>query len=71
MNPNRPQTRTLKVELAGDMFHGKTSLKIRLQGKWLASIGFKPTGRVAVVASVPGELFLKFIELRKAQRNAR
>jgi hypothetical protein len=62
MNPNRPQTRTLKVELAGDMFHGKTFPKIRLQGKWLASLGFKPTGRVAVLTPAPGELYLKFIE---------
>jgi hypothetical protein len=62
MNSNRPQTRTLKVELAGDMFHGKIFLKIRLQGKWLASLGFKPTGRVAVLTPAPGELYLKFIE---------
>jgi hypothetical protein len=62
MNTNTPQLRTLKVELAGDMFRGRTFPKIRLQGKWLAGLGFKPTGRVAVEASAPGELRLKYIQ---------
>jgi hypothetical protein len=62
MNPNTPSQRTLKVELAGDPFHGKTFPKIRLQGKWLAGLGFKPTGRVAIETPAPGELLLKFIE---------
>jgi len=64
MNPNTSQQRTLKVELAGDMFHGKTFPKIRLQGKWLANVGFKPTGHVTVVVAAPGELLLKFVESR-------
>jgi len=52
---NSKQRRTLKVELAGDIFHGKTFPKIRLQGKWLDALGFKPTERVAIVAIAPGE----------------
>jgi hypothetical protein len=62
MNPNPNEQRTLKVELAGDMYYRKTFPKIRLQGKWLADVGFKPTGRVAIVARCSGELLLKFIE---------
>jgi len=31
-------------------------------GKWLANLGFKPTGRVTVITSAQGELILKFFE---------
>ena len=33
-------SRTLKIEIAGDFFRRKTYPKIRLQGKWLAKLGF-------------------------------
>ena len=62
MNPNIFQERTMKVELAGDAFCGTTFPKIRLQGKWLANLGFKPTGHVLVVLSAPGELSVKYIK---------
>ena len=62
MNPNPNTSRTLKVELAGDAFYRKTFPKIRLQGKWLAELGFKPDGRVIVEAVAPGEVHLKYIE---------
>jgi len=40
MNPNPNKQRILKVELAGDMFYGKTYPKIRIQGRWLAELVF-------------------------------
>jgi hypothetical protein len=58
MNPNIIPSRTLKVELAGDPFYRKTFPKIRLQGKWLARLGFKPTGRVTILATAPGQIAL-------------
>jgi len=54
--------RTLKVELSSDFAKRKTFPKIRLQGKWLEALGFKPNGRVAIVPTVEGELLLKFID---------
>jgi hypothetical protein len=54
--------RVLKVELAGDFSCGSTFPKIRIQGKWLAALGFKPSGHVIIHASAPGEMLLKFIE---------
>lgn len=52
--------RNLKVELAGDYFYGKTVPKIRLQGRWLAALGFQPNGRVTVRPLASGELILTF-----------
>jgi hypothetical protein len=61
MNTNPNPSRTLKVELAGDAFYRKTFPKIRLQGKWLAALGFKPEGRVIVESVAPGEVRLKYV----------
>jgi len=57
-NPHRP--RSLKVEATGDYFYRQTVPKIRLQGKWLESLGFKANGRVLVHPTSAGELLLKF-----------
>jgi hypothetical protein len=51
--------RSLKIELAGDIFRRKTYPKIRLQGKWLAQLGFNPEARVSVIPVTAGELVLK------------
>jgi hypothetical protein len=56
-------SRTLKVEIAGDFFRRKTHPKIRLQGQWLAKLGFAPGSRVAVVPVVAGEITLKLERL--------
>jgi hypothetical protein len=52
-------SRSLKIEIAGDFFRRKTHPKIRLQGQWLAKLGFAPGSRVAVVPIAAGELTLK------------
>jgi len=52
-------SRKLKIEMAGDFFQGKTQPKIRLQGQWLARLGFPPGSRVAVVPLAEGEIVLK------------
>ena len=52
-------SRTLKVEIAGDFFRRKTYPKIRLQGRWLAKLGFPPGSRVAVVPMAEGQITLK------------
>jgi hypothetical protein len=52
-------SRTLKVEIAGDFFRRKTFPKIRLQGQWLAKLGFPAGSRVAVVPMAAGEISLK------------
>jgi hypothetical protein len=54
-------TRTLKIESAGDFFYGKVSPKIRLSGRWLERAGFKPGHRVEVGISQPGILTLRFL----------
>jgi hypothetical protein len=51
--------RTLKIEIAGDFFRRKTYPKIRLQGQWLAKLGFPAGSRVAVVPMAAGEITLK------------
>ncbi len=51
--------RTLKVEMAGDFYRRKTYPRIRLQGHWLAKLGFPPGSRVAVVPMAAGEILLK------------
>ncbi len=40
--------RVLKIELAGDFSCGSTFPKIRIQGKRLAALGFKPLGHVMI-----------------------
>jgi Fe2+ transport system protein FeoA len=52
-------SRTLKIEIAGDFFRRKTHPKIRLQGRWLAKLGFAPGSRVAVIPVAEGEITLK------------
>jgi len=53
-------TRTLKIETAGDFFYGRVSPKIRLSGRWLERAGFKPGHRVEVQVCQPGTLTLHF-----------
>lgn len=52
-------TRSLKIESAGDFFRRKTHPKIRLQGQWLAKLGFNPGDRVQVIPGLSGEITLK------------
>jgi hypothetical protein len=52
-------TRSLKIEIAGDYFRRKTHPKIRLQGQWLAKLGFIPGNRVVVIPGPSGEITLK------------
>jgi hypothetical protein len=52
-------TRSLKIEMAGDFFRRKTHPKIRLEGQWLARLGFPAGSRVAVVPMAAGEIVLK------------
>jgi hypothetical protein len=59
---NGMNTRTLKIETAGDFFYGKVTPKIRLAGQWLERAGFKPEHRVEVQISQPGTLTLRFLE---------
>jgi hypothetical protein len=51
-------TRSLKIEMAGDPWR-KTWPKIRIQGQWLAKLGFPPGCRVAVVPMATGEIMLR------------
>lgn len=55
-----PRARALKIESTGDFFKGQNIPKIRLQGQWLAALGFAPNGRVMVQPTATGELILKF-----------
>jgi len=63
-------TRTLKIESAGDFFYGKVSPKIRLSGHWLERAGFKSGHRVEVQVSQPGILTLRFLQLNKPSDGA-
>ena len=45
--------------MAGDFFRRKTYPKIRLQGRWLAKLGFPPGSRVVVVPLAAGEISIK------------
>jgi hypothetical protein len=54
-------TRTLKIEEAGDFFRGKITPKIRLTGQWLERAGFKPGHCVEVCVDEPGTLTLRFV----------
>jgi len=47
-------SRTLKIEMAGDFFGRKTYPKIRIQGRWLERLGFPAGQRVEVTAIAPG-----------------
>jgi hypothetical protein len=61
MKSSSKKQRTIKIETSGDYYRNRTFPKIRLQGKWLESLGFHPSGRVIVRSEMPGELTLKFI----------
>ena len=52
-------SRSLKIEMAGDFFRRKTHPKIRLEGHWLARLGFPAGSRVAVVPMATGEIMLR------------
>lgn len=67
MNSQSNKSRTLKIELAGDVWRHKTFPKIRLQGKWLEELGFKPNGRVRIVPLSDGEFVLRFLEEERTQ----
>jgi hypothetical protein len=54
--------RTIKIELAGDTYYGKTFPKIRLQGKWIEKLGFKPGGRVEIIPYAPGIVAMCYVE---------
>ena len=58
--PSLKPNRTLKIEETGDYFHRKTKPQIRLKGKWLAALGFKPGQRVEIrsFSFQPGQLLL-------------
>ena len=51
--------KSLKIEMAGDFHRRKTYPKIRVQGQWLARLGFNPGDRVTVIPGATGELTLK------------
>jgi hypothetical protein len=53
--------RTLKIELAGDMFRRRTFPKIRLQGRWLERLGFRPNDRVEIVPVAEGIMNLRCV----------
>jgi hypothetical protein len=53
------KTRSLKIEIAGDFCRRKTHPKIRLEGQWLARLGFPAGSRVQVVPGASGEITLK------------
>ncbi len=53
------KVRSLKIEMTGDFFRRKTCPKIRLQGQWLAKLGFPAGGRVVVVPGPSGEITLR------------
>jgi hypothetical protein len=54
-------TRTLKIESTGDFFNGTVSPKIRLSGRWLERVGFKPGHRVEIQIVQPGTMTLRFL----------
>lgn len=55
-------TRTLKIERAGDPYLGGIKPQIRLIGQWLERAGFKPGHHVEIRLPEPGTLSLRFIE---------
>ena len=54
-------TRSIKVEIIGDFYRGKTFPRIRLQGYWLARLGFPAGGRVEVIQTSEGVLELRAV----------
>jgi hypothetical protein len=52
MHSQPTRIRTLKVELSRDVYRHKMFPKVRLQGKWLEQLGFKPNGRVRIVPTI-------------------
>ena len=54
------RTRSLKIEV--DPWAEPAKPKIRLHGRWLAQLGFKPGHRVEIHSPEPGTLTLRFVE---------
>jgi len=54
-----PPKRTLKVELLGDLWRGKTFSGIRLKGHWLTKAGFPAGQNVTVSILSPGVMELR------------
>ena len=65
------KTRSLKIETAGDFFRRRTHPKIRLQGQWLARLGFPEGGRVEVVHTAAGVLELRAVRPSPALESLR
>ena len=56
------KTRSLKIEAIGDYAHRRIIPRIRLRGRWLEQIGFKPGHRVEINSLKSGEMILQFKE---------
>ena len=48
--------RSLKVELRGDRWKGRTFPALRVMGQWMAAAGFVPGRRVSVEVVASGEI---------------
>jgi hypothetical protein len=55
----------LKIEASGDFWKGLIKPKIRLMGRWLEQVGFKPGSRVHVTCVAPGVIELRASEEAK------
>jgi hypothetical protein len=53
-------TRRIKVEQLGDPARKRTHAGIRLKGKWLENVGFRPGGHVDIVCTQPGLMEIRF-----------
>jgi hypothetical protein len=53
------ERRKLKAEDIGDSGRKQTIPSLRLKGKWLGRLGFKPGRRVEIIPQSPGELLLR------------
>jgi len=54
-----PTTRTLKIEADGDPFKGVIKPKIRIMGRWLERVGFRPGDHVHITCIAPGVIELR------------
>lgn len=55
------KARSLKIEATGDFWRGTVKPKIRLSGRWLEQVGFKPGHRVEVRFVEQGAISIHFI----------
>jgi hypothetical protein len=62
MPASNAKSRTLKIEAIGDFAGSKIKPRIRLSGRWLERVGFKPGHWVEISSSKLGELSLQFKE---------